>query len=809
MSPRQHSPAPADPPGSTNFICGAAATYCDSSSLCPDYWLGDGYCDAVCNNAECGYDGGQDTGDCAVTDLLANDPCILAGCPSTALMGNGVCDADCDIPACYNDGGDCLNFTAAECSPGCPTSWIGDGICDTACQTSECSDDAGDCTTSGIAAPSAVALYSSCTPGCPTSWIGDGICDEVCRSVPACSFDCSEGLEDASASCPSCNSNQCSTWEDAARPECAECIACAQEILSCDCSSSNSGASTSGFPFATPLPGQDIGAFGEAPYCDVDCLWDWVDDGFCDAACSSSAACTNDGSDCSLVSGGSTCTDSAQCESGYCSFASASVPPAAYSYPPSPAPPMATGNRRLSHQTGVCVYYELAWYDKLTAAEVGSSGGACGCTVPYPCLASDGTCVGTGIASSYVDMDSVYYSCYGSETPCLAGVVMTGYTPTYTPDPTLCSCEPPWPCSVTVESLDANAYVGDCFGSGVYSDYATVTGMITSCSADTAISLTACKAGTLTPSWSGAEEYYHSDKGVWMTTAPTVETVDVVATWADTSFKVADTISGLPEDFQLCTWTALDGGLAASCDLPSICPSTCVTVADLQDSACYTCKLCIESFAATLGDAFNPCNCPLICDKACLDGAGLPLPTAECVSCAECYGSTNIDAVTSLSQLSANAVLSAISATSSEEERLAFAEVIDGVATNNGSGWSSVQLSEWSTFYAQLAMGLPKSLTDWEVMLATLGYMLDYTSSKLTLPALSSATYDGYKFRLTFATQLVENATDQGELARAGKVLRGHHQEAAPVDLLDICVAHAKMRMTFCYLKSGHRDKSR
>lgn len=164
-----HSSAPANPPGSTNFICGAAATYCDSSSLCPDYWRGDGYCDAVCNNAECGYDGGQDTGDCAVTDLFANNPCILAGCPSTALMGNGVCDANCNVTACYNDGGDCLTFTAVDCSPGCPISWIGDGICDTACQTPECSDDAGDCTTSGIAAPSAVALYSSCAhASCPS-----------------------------------------------------------------------------------------------------------------------------------------------------------------------------------------------------------------------------------------------------------------------------------------------------------------------------------------------------------------------------------------------------------------------------------------------------------------------------------------------------------------------------------------------------------------------------------------------------------------------------------------------------------------
>ena len=91
------------------------------------------------------------------------------GCPSTALMGNGVCDANCNVTACYNDGGDCLTFTAVDCSPGCPISWIGDGICDTACQTPECSDDAGDCTTSGIAAPSAVALYSSCAhASCPS-----------------------------------------------------------------------------------------------------------------------------------------------------------------------------------------------------------------------------------------------------------------------------------------------------------------------------------------------------------------------------------------------------------------------------------------------------------------------------------------------------------------------------------------------------------------------------------------------------------------------------------------------------------------
>eukprot|EP00873_Tetraselmis_striata_P021442 jgi/Tetstr1/441706/TSEL_029929.t1 len=78
---------------------------CDSTTLCFMRSLGDGTCDATCNNLACGYDGG----DCNVP-------------------GTGV---PLDIVLCKEGG--------------CPTSWLNDGMCDNICNNVACGGDLGDC----------------------------------------------------------------------------------------------------------------------------------------------------------------------------------------------------------------------------------------------------------------------------------------------------------------------------------------------------------------------------------------------------------------------------------------------------------------------------------------------------------------------------------------------------------------------------------------------------------------------------------------------------------------------------------------
>ena len=62
------------------------------------------------------------------------------GCPDF-FIGDDFCDPACAVAACDNDGGDC----EGQCNPGCPDNWIGDGICDHTCNVEECGNDEGDC----------------------------------------------------------------------------------------------------------------------------------------------------------------------------------------------------------------------------------------------------------------------------------------------------------------------------------------------------------------------------------------------------------------------------------------------------------------------------------------------------------------------------------------------------------------------------------------------------------------------------------------------------------------------------------------
>ena len=105
---------------------------------CYDHWIGDNYCDSVCNNAACNFDGNDCGGSSSGGDCAP-------GCPSY-YMGDYYCDDVCNNAACDFDGNDCGDSSsggspAEECSPGCDYDWLGDGTCDSECNNEPCNFD--------------------------------------------------------------------------------------------------------------------------------------------------------------------------------------------------------------------------------------------------------------------------------------------------------------------------------------------------------------------------------------------------------------------------------------------------------------------------------------------------------------------------------------------------------------------------------------------------------------------------------------------------------------------------------------------
>jgi hypothetical protein len=173
-------------PGSSASDCSACL-----QTGCPEDWVNDNYCDNVCNNAACEWDGGDcggvgSTSTPSPTYIAAENPCLLTGCPSLAWMRDGMCDEICNNNACEFDGGDCAAEVWSECtSTGCPyTDWIGDGVCDANCNNAACNFDGGDCSVGSDSDVSSAQPSLSPTTtdpclltGCPSLvWIGDGEC---------------------------------------------------------------------------------------------------------------------------------------------------------------------------------------------------------------------------------------------------------------------------------------------------------------------------------------------------------------------------------------------------------------------------------------------------------------------------------------------------------------------------------------------------------------------------------------------------------------------------------------------------------
>ncbi|KAL0223712.1 hypothetical protein P9112_003102 [Eukaryota sp. TZLM1-RC] len=93
----------------------------ECSPGCSSAWIGDGRCDGVCNNKECGFDGG----DCE-------------GVETETATSSWSWQSETSNNAKY-------------CSTGCFVNWVGDGMCDTNCNNKECGFDGGDCSDDEVA----------------------------------------------------------------------------------------------------------------------------------------------------------------------------------------------------------------------------------------------------------------------------------------------------------------------------------------------------------------------------------------------------------------------------------------------------------------------------------------------------------------------------------------------------------------------------------------------------------------------------------------------------------------------------------
>lgn len=206
--------------------CSGCTTTC--SANCPDWFLGNGYCDEGCNSAACNYDSGDcsstsstpsssvatptvslcsdgetylmdqcmkcEDPDSLVAEMMPGQTCaslvklvtcnyalgssglsLPSGVSSSALLGD-ICPGSC---------GKC----STSCSTNCPDWFAGNGYCDSACNNAACNYDDGDCTSTGGSTGGSNS-GSSATATCANNKMdGDEIyidCGGSCRACRAC-----------------------------------------------------------------------------------------------------------------------------------------------------------------------------------------------------------------------------------------------------------------------------------------------------------------------------------------------------------------------------------------------------------------------------------------------------------------------------------------------------------------------------------------------------------------------------------------------------------------------------------------------
>eukprot|EP00754_Rhynchopus_humris_P014812 Rhum_TRINITY_DN14409_c8_g2::Rhum_TRINITY_DN14409_c8_g2_i1::g.88349::m.88349/K08239/GNPTAB; UDP-N-acetylglucosamine-lysosomal-enzyme len=109
---------------------------CDEG--CPSNWVGDGYCDKPCNNAQCDFD----AGDCAEQNKKEAAAGYSGGSGGVGTDGSPVAD--------WGEQAAKKPWALATCRESCPDSWLSDKFCDRNCDFAECGFDGMDCIGEGL-----------------------------------------------------------------------------------------------------------------------------------------------------------------------------------------------------------------------------------------------------------------------------------------------------------------------------------------------------------------------------------------------------------------------------------------------------------------------------------------------------------------------------------------------------------------------------------------------------------------------------------------------------------------------------------
>jgi len=301
------------------LLLGKAAARCNTS-LCPAYFLSDGFCDPECNTLDCKLDSSRseitkpyfpvfESGDClydclkvCTKEQLTNGSCDsecnvaecaydLADCSfcevgcTKDMLRNGECDDNCNNRKCNFDEGDCL------CSTGCTEALLANSVCDTECDTIACQYDNWKC---------------ACAIDCPKDFLADGSCDNECNNI-SCLFDNGD-----------CSCNDLCTYSLLSNNECDEACNtydCGYDNYKCTCADGCTKEKLSNYECDSACGVASCNFDGQRCQCSSGCNWDDIGDGVCDTACDT-AACKYDGGDCRCAEnckveqvGDSTCQD--------------------------------------------------------------------------------------------------------------------------------------------------------------------------------------------------------------------------------------------------------------------------------------------------------------------------------------------------------------------------------------------------------------------------------------------------------------------------------------------------------------------
>uniref|UniRef100_A0A0G4HVH5 LNR domain-containing protein n=1 Tax=Chromera velia CCMP2878 TaxID=1169474 RepID=A0A0G4HVH5_9ALVE len=180
---------PEVPPGArVHHVCPSSCGRCEQTCAvgCPDWFLGNGFCDAGCNVEKCNWD----AGDCA--GVVPGSPTVAP--PSSGGGGGGGSGVECPFGQTFAAGEcrRCSDQADVEAASGQSCANLKNLVgCDFKLAAAGMSLPDGVPADASLAAvcPSSCDLCSeSCNRGCAEWFRGNGHCDEACN-VPACGFD--------------------------------------------------------------------------------------------------------------------------------------------------------------------------------------------------------------------------------------------------------------------------------------------------------------------------------------------------------------------------------------------------------------------------------------------------------------------------------------------------------------------------------------------------------------------------------------------------------------------------------------------